>query len=87
MIIDTTNFDENYQAYSCCIDCHKDLSGKSYAELISTLGDEPLDDDELEIMFDAVTNTLAHRKTIVNLAAKICGAVDDFAGDSADVKA
>ena len=82
MIIDTANFEAACAAYDGA-----QFSGKNFDELISVLGGELLDDNETAIMGVAVAEILDHRKEIVNLAAKICGAVDNYAGDSADVKA
>lgn len=81
MIIDTHNFDMACAKYDGA-----DFSGKSYAELVGVLGDDPIDEDETAIMVAAVEEILAHRKSIVYKAAKICGAADDFSGDSGDVK-
>lgn len=81
MIIDTHNFDMACAQYDGA-----DFSGKGYAELVGVLGDDPIDEDETAIMVAAVEEILAHRKTIVDKAAKICGAADDYSGDSGDVK-
>lgn len=82
MIIDTANFEAACAAYDGA-----QFTDKNLDQLISVLDEELIDGEETAIMGVAVAEILAHRKTIVNLAAKICGAVDDFAGDSADVKA
>ena len=82
MVIDTANFEAACAAYDGA-----QFAGKDFDELVSVLGGELLDDNETAIMGVAVAEILAHRKEIVNLAARICGAVEGFSGDSADIKA